>query len=146
MFRTMINNIRNQQGLTLLEAALGLMVISLGFLGLLPLMTSATANTLSSDHIVTSTFLANELTENIIADHEFQGFDYIDNDNYPTVNVGGLDDDSSFNQYVRSVNIVEVDQTDLSTPDVGSGYKKVDVTVVWNNEQTVTVTTLLTDT
>lgn len=136
----MIGRIRNQKGLSMLEAVLGVLVISVGFLGLIPLMSSATANALSSDHNVTSTFLGEELAETLIADKQFRGYNYIVNANYPAQQMTG-----NLSQYRRSVNITEVNQTDLTTPQAGSGYKRIDVTVTWNSSQSVVTTTLLTN-
>jgi Tfp pilus assembly protein PilV len=136
----MKGRIRNQKGLSMLEAVLGVLVISVGFLGMIPLMTSATANTLSSDHNVTSTFLGEELAETLIADKRFRGYNYIVNANYPAQQMTG-----NLSQYRRSVNITEVNATDLTTPQAGSGYKRIDVTVTWNSTQSVLTTTLLTN-
>lgn len=140
MTGSVIGKIRNEKGLSMLEAILGVLIISVGFLGMMPLMTSATANTLSTDHNVTSTFLADELIENMIADKQFLGYNYIVNANYPVQQMTG-----DLSQYRRSVSITEVNPNDLSAAQANSGYKRVDVTVTWNSTTSVVVTTLLTN-
>lgn len=135
-----MQKLRDQKGLSLIEAVLAVMIVAVGFLGMLPLMTSATANTLSSNYIMTCTFLGDEQIETMIADKKFRGYNYIVNGNYPTQYLTG-----DFSQYTRSISVVEVNKTDLSTPQVGSGYKLINVTVTWNGQQNAVVSTLVTN-
>lgn len=135
-----MQKLRDQKGLSLIEAVLAVMIVAVGFLGMLPLMTSATANTLSSNYIMTCTFLGDEQVETIIADKRFRGYDYVVNANYPAQQMTG-----DFSEYRRTVSITEVNRTDLSTPQAGSGYKLINVTVTWNGQQNAVVSTLVTN-
>lgn len=134
--------LKDQAGLSLLETTLGILILSVGVMGMLPMMTTATANTVGGEQRVAATYLANEKLEEIIADKEFQGYDFIAEQNYAAENL-------SSNSFTRSVTVTEVDANDLSTPDNGSGYKKIEVIVGWTvnngNSQQVTVTTLVTE-
>lgn len=89
-----------------------------------------------------ATQLANEKIETIIADKTFQGFDYIDENNYPTENLAG-----DFNGFTRTIAVDEVSAADLETSQSESGYKRVDVSVSWGNDngQNILVSTIVTE-
>lgn len=140
----MMSKIKNQKGIALLESILATVLLSLGLTGGLFLMQNATSASIKTDYSIIASQFANEQLETIIADKSLSAdkYDGIVNANYPneSITYGGIN-----GAFVRKVNITEVDTTDLTTPDAGSGMKKVDVTVEWNNgsAQKITVSTLV---
>lgn len=125
--------------MTLLETVLGMMVLAVGLLGLMPILSNATAKSVYSDKYVTATYLANERMEHILADRAFLGYDEVENSRYQTEE---LEDG-----FTRSTAVTEVNEDDLETEQAGTGYKKVVVTVRWGDQtnQRISITTLLTD-
>lgn len=142
MAKNKFKRLRNEKGITLLESILGIMILAVGYLGLLPMMTNATAKTLDNDRYVISSYLANDKMESIIADKNFKGYATVTATNYPNENMN-----STNPGYTRTTTITEVSKTDLTTPQVGSGYKKVVVEVQWGagSAEKSTLTTLLTN-
>lgn len=126
MLKNRFKRVRNEKGITLLESVLGIMILAVGYLGLLPMMTNATAKTLNNDKYVIGSYLANDKMESIIADKNFKGYASVTGANYPNENLN-----SSNPGYTRKTTITEVSKADLATPSAGSGYKKVEVQVTW---------------
>ncbi|MDO8518977.1 MAG: prepilin-type N-terminal cleavage/methylation domain-containing protein [Deltaproteobacteria bacterium] len=134
--------LKNKKGFSLIEAILTITLLSLGLAGGLTLFQNSTDNSLMKDNRVIASQLASEKLESIILDKTFQGYDFIDETNYPDEDLA-----DPFDAFSRSVIIEEVQAADLTTPEVGSGYKRIDVQVTWGVEgyQTITVSTVLTD-
>lgn len=106
------------------------------------LFDNVTNNAMQSDMNVTATYLARERLEQIAFDKTYRGYAAITNARYGTsenVSVGGKN-------YIRELNIYEVNKIDLITAENGSGFKRVDVTVKWGTgtAQRITETTLFT--
>lgn len=76
---------------------------------------------------VTATLLAKEQVNRISLDKVSRGYSYITNAAYPASEILA----PTFSQYTRQVNVYEVSATDLTNPAPGSGYKRVDVVVLW---------------
>ena len=142
----MLSKIKNQMGIALLESILATTLLSIGLTGGLFLMQNATRTSVSTDYNVIASQFANEKLETIIADKALTATKYagVINANYPneSITYGGIS-----GAFVRKVVITEVNTSDLTTTQAGSGMKKVDVTVEWNNNsaQKILVSTLVTD-
>jgi len=137
----LIKRLRNTGGYTVIETILTAVILGTALLGGMMVMQNATANTVNNDFNTVATQLANEKVEIIIADKEFLGMNAVSNANYPSETVVDV-----YNM-TRSVSVTEVNASDLSTPEVGTGLKVVVVTVTWGtlDYQKVSVTTLLAD-
>jgi type II secretory pathway pseudopilin PulG len=144
--KNMMSKIKNQMGMALLESILGTVLFSIGLTGGLFLMQNATRASVNTDFNVIASQFANEKLETIIADKALKGnrYDDIVANNYPNES---LTYEGVSNAFVRTVVIEEVDPSNLTTPQAGSGMKKVDVTVQWNNgnNQQILVSTLVAD-
>ena len=101
---------------------------------------NASINSVDSDYTTIATNLANEKIEEILAIKSMQeeGFEYIDEANFSSETLSGV-----FAPFTRTVSVVEVSASDLSTEEEDSGLKKVTVTVTWDNNKTVSLITLL---
>lgn len=134
--------IKNQKGFSLVEAVLSSVVLGVGLLAGLLVFETAAANTLYSDFTTIATQTANQKLEEIMADKESAGYDAITEGNYA--------DEDLTTPYVlqRDITIYEVSSADLNTAEPGSGLKKVEVFVCWDDcsdSHSVAVTTLLAD-
>lgn len=131
----------NEGGFTFIEAILTVVLLSFGLVGGLVLFQNSTDNSLTKDYKVIASELANEKIESIILDKKYQGYNYIVSANYPFETLP-----APYSLFTRSVTITEVQSDDLTTPQAGSGFKRVDVRVTWGAEayQTIIVTTLVT--
>lgn len=139
----MLKKLKESGGFSLLENILATVLVAIGLMGGLLALQNSTLHTVNSDLSSIATQLANEKVEAILADKEYLGYDYlVAESNYPTEQLA--DDLSGFE---RTVTIMEVSAEDMTTPEEGSGVKKVNVVVNWGNKdyQTVSVTTLVTD-
>lgn len=137
-----IQKIKNSRGFTLLEAALTTVVLGIGLTGSAMIFDSANTTTMNSDIKIIASQLASEKIESILADKAFDGYDAVTSDAYTSEELDG-----DFSGFVRSVEIYEVCETDLTTPAEGSGIKNVSVTITWGEEdtETLTISTLVTD-
>ena len=111
--------------------------------GILTVFYSASNSSLEGDYRVVASQLASEKMEEVIADKSFQGYSTITEANYPDETLA-----DPYNGFARETDVTEVDPSDLSTPQVGSGYKRVDVRVTWGSDDsdtTIVVSTVLTD-
>lgn len=142
----MLRKIKNQMGMALLESILATTLLSIGLTGGLFLMQNATRTSITTDYNIIASQFANEKLESIIADKALTASKYagIVNTNYPneSITYGGIT-----GAFSRKVAITEVNPSDLTTTQAGSGVKKVDVTVEWNigSTQKILVSTLVTD-
>ena len=136
------NQLLDCRGFTLIEAVLTTVLLGLGLGGSLTLLQTATVSSLENDTRITASQLAHEKIETIIAEKTFRGYAWADNANYPAEILN-----PPYSSYSRATNITEVDPADLTTPQAGSGIKRVDVTVTWGleNFQSITVSTVVGD-
>lgn len=130
-------------GFTLIEVLLTVVVVGVGLFGLMTLYHNSTRNVMEGDINLSATYLARERLEQLIADKANQGYGYVINDNYSTstpVTVGS-------HIFTRSFNIYEVNASDLITPEVDTGYKRIDMTLTWGTGagQSMTIPTLITN-
>ena len=116
-------------------------ILSFGLVGGMTLFQNSTDNSLSKDYRVIANQLASEKIESILLDKTSLGYDGILEAGYPDEDLA-----DPYELFSRSTTIQEVQADDLTTPEVGSGYKRVDVQVTWGAEdyQTITVSTVLT--
>lgn len=138
----MLEKLRNKKGFTFVEAILATVLLSVGLWGGLAMFQAATANSSANDARVIAGNLASEKMEQIIADKRFKGYSAVVQDAYPSEELA-----SPFSGFSRSVAVYEVSPDDLTTPQDGSGYKRVDIQVTWGNAeyQSLGVSTILTD-
>ncbi len=136
----MFKRIKNNKGLSLVETILTVIIVTVALLSGLSTFQTGVSASVKLERSSIASHLANEKIETIMADKEFLGYSYASDDsNYPT--------EELLEGYTRDVYITEVDSTDLSTPQPGSGINKVDVVVSWANaeEDQVVITTLIAD-
>jgi Tfp pilus assembly protein PilV len=138
----MISIRNNQSGFIFVELILTMLVLSIGLASGYVLMDNSLSNSVTGDADVVASQLANEKLEQIISDKSFGGYDALAEGDYPPETL-----DAPYQNYSRQVDIYEVNPTDMSTAEAGSGYKKVTVSVTWGNHdyETVNVVTLLTN-
>lgn len=130
-----------QKGFTFIEAILTMTLLTGGILGILTLFHRNISEANKMEHTLTASYLAQERLEQIVLDKKYRLYPYITATNYPA-----SEDLSAqgFPGYTRTVNIIEVSATNLTSPQNGTGYKRVTVSVLPAGGEAVTVTTLLT--
>jgi len=138
-----INNKKKKRGFTLIEVMLTMVIIATGLFGLMVIYHNSARNVMDADINLMASYLARERLEKLVSDKVAYGYDYVINENYSTtanVTVGG-------HQFTRSFNIYEVLKDDLFTPQVDSGFKRIDMTVSWGlgADENVILSTILTD-
>lgn len=141
----MMKKWKNQNGFSLIEGVLATMLLSFSLSGGVFMMQNTMKNSISSDYRIIATQLANEKIETILADKALDlGYNGITSDAYQSESLSYGNNNSAF---ARSVSVTEVAENDLTTPEEGSGMKKVEVTVSWGQEsnEQITVSTLLTN-
>lgn len=119
---------KRNKGFTLLELLLAMVIMAVGMLGIMALFQNASRGALQADLNGEAIVLAREKLEEIIMDKIRDGYDALDGSSYPQETFTG-----DFSPFVRSTSIEEVAEGDLSTPQAGSGYKRVEVTVSWGS-------------
>jgi len=136
-------NKRHKNGFTLIEVLLTVVILAVGLFGLMILYYNSTRNIMEGDINLMASFLVRERLEQLIGDKVNNGYASLTNASYTTTSTVSVGN----HFFTRSFNIYEVNKTDLSTPLVGSGYKRIDMTVSWGMiaGQNITVSTLLTD-
>jgi len=117
------------RGFTLIELLLSVIVISVGLVGIMTLFDNATRGAMQLDLNTTASALAHEKLEQVIFDKWRNGYSSIDSSDYPTEGFSG-----DLGIYTRSTSITEVSNSDFTTLEAGSGYKRVEVTVSWGSE------------
>lgn len=132
--------IKNQKGFSLLEEIFSTMILAVGLVGGMVVMHNATATTMNGDMNSMAIQLANYKLDEIMGDKEFQGYALVTDENYQSEDLS-----APYQGFSRSVDVTEVNSDDLSTAEQGSGLKKVDVTVSWGNDESVTVTSMVVD-
>ncbi len=133
-------HLKNQNGFTLIESILTLVVFAIGVFGALAISQNMVINSATGDYRVMAGQLASEKIEQTIADKTFNGYAAIVNANYPNETLTG-----DFAMFTRSTQILEVSTADYTTASPGSGMKRVTVTVAWDFQgaKSISVTTLL---
>lgn len=131
---------RSRRGFTLIELLLTVVVISVGLVGIMALFQNAAKGAMQVDLNVVATNLAREKLEQVVSDKVRLGYATFGSVPYPDEAFSG-----EFSAYARSTAVREVASADLSTTEVGSGYRRVDVTVSWGQgaSKRVTVSTVL---
>jgi len=137
------DNMKKRLGFTLIEVLLTVVIVGVGLFGLMTLYHNASRKVMEGDVNMAATYLVRERLEQIIADKVSQGYGYVINDNYTTsaaVTVGN-------HMFTRSFNIYEVNASDLITPEIGTGHKRIDMTLTWGTGagQSITTPTLVTN-
>ncbi len=128
-------------GFTLIEAILTMTLLTGGILGVLTLFQNNVSEANKMEHTLIATYLAQERLEQIILDKKYRLYAYVTGANYAASENMAT---QGFTGYTRTTNIVEVSASNLTTPQNGSGYKRVTVTVQPSGGETVTLTTLVT--
>ena len=135
------NIIKNTFGFSLIEAILGMSILSVGLLGGMIVLQNAVMNTVNNDCNTVAVNLARDKMEEILADKKFLGFVYVsDASNYPTEQLTG-----NYSGYQREIVITEVNKNNLNLPQAGSGLSRIEVYVRWGTgyDHEVFVSTLL---
>lgn len=114
-------------------------------MGLWKAFDATVASSMQSEKRTLASFLARQKMEIVMADKKVRqnGYAYVVNANYPAE--ASLA--APFASFSRSTNIVEVRSNDLATPQAGTGYKSVSVTVTWQEggqNRQLQLTTLMT--
>ena len=127
-------------GFTLIELLLTIVVITAGLLGIMSLFENATRGAVLADVNVIAVDLAHEKLERIVLDKWKNGYVALNQTLYPDETFTG-----DYSIFTRQTQVSEVANTDFTTLSVGSGYKRVDVTVKWGTtaSQRITVPTVL---
>ena len=130
-----------QKGFTLIEAILTLTILATGIVGVLTLYQRNIANSDEMAQTLTATLLAQEKLEQIVHDKKYKLYPYIITANYPAT-----EDLTSegYPDYTRTTTIEEVNGTNLTTSQNGTGYKRVTVGVSVAGGPTLLFDTLLT--
>ncbi|MDP2600613.1 MAG: prepilin-type N-terminal cleavage/methylation domain-containing protein [Deltaproteobacteria bacterium] len=130
------------KGFTLIEVIITLSVLAGGVMGVLTLYQRNIEQAARMEQTLIATQLAQEKLEQIIHDKKYQNYAYINTTNYPALPEDmGL---QGFNGYTRTTTITEVSAANLTTPQNGTGYKKITVTVLLNGTQAAKLETLVT--
>lgn len=115
-------------GFAFIEAVLASVILGAVMCASLMMVSGAQCQSTRSDITEIANQLASQKIEDILADRQFKGYDDISNSAYPSETLDGV-----YLGFSRSVSIVEVKADDLSTPQTGTGTKKVSVTVSWGD-------------
>ncbi|MCP5464066.1 MAG: type II secretion system protein [Deltaproteobacteria bacterium] len=137
-----MKKIKNQKGMTLIESTLTIMILAIGFLPTVTLMQSFMKKHVVPGYETEAYLLAKDRLEEVLVDKSFDGFSSVESELYSTdvVTQNGMN-------YTRTVNVLEVSSSDLSTPEVDSGVKLVTVQVSFDvgSEKTIQVQSVVTD-
>lgn len=131
----------NKKGFTFIEAILTLLILSGGILGILALFQQNVSRFNESEVLLSASYLAQEKMEQIIHDKKRQGYNFVIIDNY--LSPEDLDSEG-YPGYSRTLTIEEVRDTDLITPQNGTGYKRITVSVTPPGYPAITLITLIT--
>ena len=130
-----------QKGFTLIEAILTLTILATGIVGVLTLYQRNIANSDEMEQTLTATLLAQEKLEQIVQDKKYKLYPYIITANYPATEDLTAE---GYPDYTRTTTIQEVNNTNLTTSQNGTGYKRVTVGVSVTGGPTIIFDTLLT--
>lgn len=128
------------KGFTLIELLLTIIVISTGLVGIMALFENATRGAMQADLNVIAANLAHEKLEQVVLKKWRDGYASLNSTIYPDEGFAG-----DLSVYSRNTAVAEVSSSDFSTPQAGSGYKRIDVTVKWGDDasQRVSIPTVL---
>ncbi len=131
---------KREKGFSFLEALFALLILSVGFSGILSLYSLMNENTSNDELKLVASKLASEKIEQVLANKANLG--------YSNISTGTTTDAITYDNlnFSRQTNINYVESTDLSTVSGSdTGFKKIDVTVNWSNgsNQNVTVQSLI---
>jgi prepilin-type N-terminal cleavage/methylation domain-containing protein len=139
----------NNQGFTLIELIITIIVVSVGVLALIAALSFGTGRSINSELMTTGTTLAQERLEQLIAEKRANGY------SSALLAIGTTTDPplaAPYADYTRTVEICNVDvnlgNPDCTAPSVDTGYKRITVTVTNTRlpaESTVQAVTLVTD-
>lgn len=132
----------DQRGFTILDVIFAVVILGVGLSGMTTLFSNINKNSGTNQMILSATQLAQEKLEEISAAKKYNGYSYVNATNYP-VTAEDLTS-SNYAGWTRSTTITEVQESDLSTTQVGSGYKKVTVTVTWTGGSSKALSALFT--
>lgn len=133
-------SVEKKNGFTLIELLVTIVVLSAGLTGIMALFENAARGALQADLNVIAANLAHEKLEQVIVSKVANGYSSVGSTPYPNETFTG-----DLSVYQRLVSITEVSAADLNTPFVGSGYKRIDVTVKWGSKlsERVVLSTIL---
>lgn len=132
---------RQTKGFTLIEAILTMLVLSGGLVWLMNAFQQDVGRSVETENVFVANSLAQERMERIIQDKALQGYAYTTSANYASPEDMTVE---GFPGYTRTTTIQEINSADLVTPQSGSGYKRITVSVAVAGGSTVTLDTLLT--
>lgn len=119
----------NRRAMTLIEVAMAVLILSISMTPLMKSFAENARQTISATQDSVASFLVTERMEEIIAAR------YRSSTGYSNVLQASFSDESpvtNFPAFTRTVTVQEV-ASDLSTPQTGSGIKRVTVNVSWNS-------------
>lgn len=132
----------SRRGLTMIEVAMAIVILSLGLAPMVRAFAEGARQTIAPIQGSQAAFLATERMEEIVAAR------FRSTSGYSLVTAANFPDESSISglsQFGRTVSITEV-ASDLVTPQSGSGLKKAVVTVTWQGgAKSLAVARLFTD-
>ena len=130
-----------QRGFTLIETVLVIIVLGIASYGVLSVFFHGLTGSANPVLGVQGVELAKEKMEIVFADkHDSaKGYAHLTGANYPDETPV-----TGFTDFNRTVQFLEVDKNDLTTPSAGSGFVRITVTVSWSGDS-VTLESLATD-
>lgn len=128
---------KHQSGFSFIEALFALVILSFGFVGILSLYSTMNGNSSNDELRLVASKLASEKIEQILSTKASGG--------YSSVNTGLTNDAISYDNlaFDRATNVNFVESSDLKTVSGSdTGFKRVDVTVSWNNGSTQNISVM----
>ncbi len=128
---------KHQSGFSFIEALFALVILSFGFVGILSLYSMMNSNSSNDELRLVASKLASEKIEQTLATKANLG--------YVSVNTGTTSENITYDSiaFQRSANINFVDSSDLKTVSGSdTGFKRIDVTVSWNNGSTQNISVM----
>ncbi len=129
------------KGFTLIEVIITLGVLAGGTMGVLAMYQRNIERAAQMEQTTIAMELAQEKLEQIIQDKKYQNYAYINSTNYPATPEDLTA--QGFKGYTRITTITEVDATNLTTPQNGTGYKKITVNISAGGTTAATVETMV---
>lgn len=118
---------QSERGFTLIDTILMMIITGVGIFGIMSYFVSVNNQTMNGDMTVTASVLAQERLDRVVADKQYQGYNFVVDAAYPSPeNLA-----APFDGYTRTTTITEVSPNDLTTAQVGSGLKRVNIQVQW---------------
>ena len=144
--------IRKEDGFTLVEIILAIIIISIGVLGLVSAISFTTGKSINAEVVSTAKELAQERMEELLAKKRDTGYATT-----PDLDIGTTTTalPGPFTGYTRIVEVCNVDGSlgnpDCTLPDNGSGFKKITVSINYSGlpdlpSPVVLLATVITDT